>query len=195
MASHSSLVSSFLGEVVAWVDKQSSLIYPNGVGFNSGTFVFQIMEGLDTQCGVCLSVWVLTEAVVFSKFLTRFLISWARVISSDWISSVVDPLSPHSDIDRLLIPLSRDRRGDLLLNERLSSDLGKIYPIVDEVPWYFEGISYRVVNNRCLSSSSSTSSSSLMDGSVRVGWPPIPFIEITSSWSASYLPHEDWLIV
>jgi len=47
-------------------------------------------------------------------------------MSSDWISSVVEPLSPHSERERLLIPLSRDNSGDLLLKERLSaSDLPK----------------------------------------------------------------------
>lgn len=85
-----------------------------------------MMEGLETHADVdTLSVCVPVVFVFFSKFFTRLLISCARVISSACIS-VVDA-SPQSDRDLLLVPLSLERSGDLLLNERLSSDLRKSF--------------------------------------------------------------------
>lgn len=84
------------------------------------------MEGLETQAVLdTFSVCVPVDLVFFSKFFTKLLISCAKVMSSACISMV--DASPHSDKDLLLVPLSLERSGDLLLNERLSSDLRKSF--------------------------------------------------------------------
>lgn len=149
------------------------------------------MEGLETHEIVLGSVCVPWVLEVFSKFLTRLRISWARLMSSEWTSAVDAFGDPHSERERLLAPLSRERSGDLLLNERLSSDLK--FKFIKHLK-YFDTIFYNALQwqlylalmSRWTSSSSSTSSSSLIEGSVIEGW-PWPFSDSFGSASASYL--------